>query len=54
MSMGYTREHPLGHWTEDGTHFEFEYSKVASETGYTAEEVHALGILYCIAYPRKP
>lgn len=54
MSVGYTREHPLGRWSEDGTRFEFDPDKVAKETGYTAGEVDALGILYCIAHPLKP
>ncbi len=54
MSIGYTREHPLGRWSEDGARFEFDPEKVANATGYTTEEVDALGIFYCMAHPLKP
>jgi hypothetical protein len=53
MSMRYTREHPLGRWSEDGTRFEFNREKVAKRTGYSVEEVDALGIVYCIVHPLK-
>lgn len=48
-----TREHPLGRWSEGGTHFEFDPYKVAKETGYAAAEVETLGVLYCISHPQK-
>jgi hypothetical protein len=51
MSMRYTHEHPLGRWSEDGTRFEFNREKVAKRTGYSVEEVDALGIVYCIVHP---
>ena len=53
MPLNYTREHPLGRWSEDGSHFEFDPDKVANETGYTTSRVQGLGILYCIAHPLK-
>ena len=53
MSVDYTREHPLGRWSEDGAHFEFDLDKVANETGHATRDVRTLGILYCIAHPLK-
>lgn len=48
MSIDYTREHPLGRWTKDGAHFEFDPRKVASGSARDAkgETVDALDELF--------
>jgi hypothetical protein len=51
--MRYMLETPWGRFTEDGSHFEFDYQKLAAETGYSAEELRSLGVPYCYRHPRE-
>jgi hypothetical protein len=48
--MRHMLESPRGRFTEDGSHFEFDYDRLAAEMGYSIEE--SLGALYCYRHPR--
>ena len=50
--MRYMLETPWGHFTEDGSRFEFDYDKLTTETGYSIEELQSFGALYCYRHPR--
>jgi hypothetical protein len=50
--MRYMLETPWGRFTEDGSHFEFDYDKLAAETGYSIEELQSLGAFYCYRHAR--
>ncbi len=50
--MRYMLETPWGRFTEDGSHFEFDYDKLTAETGYSIEELQSFGALYCYRHPR--
>ncbi len=50
--MRYMLETPWGRFTEDGSHFEFDYDKLSAETGYSLEELQSLGTVYCYRHPR--
>lgn len=51
--MRYMLETPWGRFTEDGSHFEFDYQKLAAQTGYDADELRSLGVPYCYRHPRQ-
>jgi hypothetical protein len=51
--MRYMLETPWGRFSEDGSHFEFDYEKLAEETGYSADELRSLGVLYCYHNARQ-
>jgi hypothetical protein len=50
--MRYMLETPWGRFTEDGSHFELDYDRLAAETGYGIEELQSLGAPYCYRHPR--
>ena len=50
--MRYTLETPWARFGEDGSHFEIDYHKLASETGYTLDELRDLGVFHCYRDPR--
>jgi hypothetical protein len=51
--MRYMLETPWGRFSDDGSHFEFDYQKVANQTGYSVDELHALGVIHCYHHPRQ-
>ena len=51
--MRYMLETPWGRFSEDGSQFEFDYEKLAEETGYNADELRSMGVLYCYHHPRQ-
>jgi hypothetical protein len=51
--MRYMLETPWGRFSEDGSQFELDYGKLAAETGYSADELRSLGVLYCYHHPRQ-
>jgi hypothetical protein len=51
--MRYMLETPWGRFSEDGSHFEFDYDKLAEETGYSEDELRSLGVLYCYHHARQ-
>jgi hypothetical protein len=51
--MRYMLETPWGRFSEDGSHFEFDYDKLAEETGYSEAELRSLGVLYCYHHARE-
>jgi hypothetical protein len=50
--MRYMLETPWGRFTEDGGHFEFDYQKLAAQTGYSIDELRSLGVSHCYRHPR--
>jgi hypothetical protein len=52
-TMRYMLETPWGRFTEDGSRFEFNYQRLASETGYSVDELRSLGVLHCYRHPRQ-
>jgi hypothetical protein len=52
-TMRYMLETPWGRFTEDGSHFEFDYDKLSAQTGYGIDELRSLGVLYCYHHPRR-
>ena len=51
--MRYMLQTPWGRFSEDGSHFEFDYDKLAEETGYSEAELRSLGVLYCYHHSRE-
>lgn len=50
--MRYMLETPWGRFSEDGSHFEFDYHRLARETGYSVDELRSLGVFHCYHHPR--
>ena len=50
--MRYMLETPWGRFSDDGSHFEIDYHKLANETGYSLDELIDLGVVYCYRHPR--
>lgn len=41
-----------GRWSEDGTHFVFDYEKISRETGWPISEIRMRGVSWCHRNPK--
>jgi hypothetical protein len=42
-----------GRWSEDKTHFIYDYERIAKETGYTVNQVKLYGVAYVRNHPKQ-
>ena len=42
-----------GHWSEDRTHFIYDWEKISRETGWSIEEINMRGVSWCRRNPKK-
>lgn len=43
-----------GSWSEDMTHFVYDYEKISRETGWTVDEIRSRGVAYCRRNRKQP